>query len=172
MSNKAQEEFISKAKKEIQQKIKTENKALDELNNEKKELMTAIQGYENFHHDLRHFFIESMQDFVVAEEDLPKYFRSNINDVYQNYAQIRRDAIDEINTLKKYINHCKKEINSNKRTLKFYRSQYMDSDFFDECLPLVEIYQKKIELYQENGKLTIKTIEKLEKIVEKLKGWE
>ena len=48
----------------------------------------------------------------------------------------------------------------------------MDSDFFDECLPLVEIYQKKIELYQENGKLTIKTIEKLEKIVEKLKGWE
>ena len=113
-----------------------------------------------------------MQDFVVAEEDLPKYFRSNINDVYQNYAQIRRDAIDEINTLKKYINHCKKEINSNKRTLKFYRSQYMDSDFFDECLPLVEIYQKKIELYQENGKLTIKTIEKLEKIVEKLKGWE
>ena len=61
--------------------------------------MTAIQGYENFHHDLRHFFIESMQDFVVAEEDLPKYFRSNINDVYQNYAQIRRDAIDEINTI-------------------------------------------------------------------------
>ena len=113
-----------------------------------------------------------MQEFTTAEEDLPKYFKSHINGTYQEYVQIRKDALNEINALLKYIDHCKRQVNTNKRTLKFYRSQYMDSDFFDECLPLVEIYQEKIELYLENINLTEKTIEKLQKIVKKLEKWE
>ena len=170
MSN-AKEEFISKAKKEIQQKIKTETKAVITLEKEKKELTNAIEGYENYHHNLQHFIIKSMQDFTVNEEDLPKYFKSNINGTYQEYVQIRQDAIKEIASLRKYIEYCKREAKTNERTLKFYRSQYMDSDFFDECLPLADLYQKKIDLYNENIILTEKTIEKLEKIVKKLENW-
>ena len=170
MSN-AKEEFISKAKKEIQQKIKTETKAVITLEKEKKELTNAIEGYENYHHNLQHFIIKSMQDFTVNEEDLPKYFKSNINGTYQEYVQIRQDAIKEIASLRKYIEHCKHEAKTNERTLKFYRSQYMDSDFFDECLPLAELYQQKIDLYNVNIILTEKTIEKLEKIVKKLENW-
>ena len=171
MPNKAQNEFISKAKKEIQQKIKTETKVLDDLKNEKNELLSAVEGYENYYQNLNHFIIESMQEFTTAEEDLPKYFKSHINGTYQEYVQIRKDALNEINALLKYIDHCKRQVNTNKRTLKFYRSQYMDSDFFDECLPLVEIYQEKIDLYIENIKLTENTIEKLQKITKKLEKW-
>lgn len=172
MSNKAQEEFISKAKKEIQQKIKTETKTLTTLEKEKEELTNAIEGYENYYHNLEHFIIKSMQEFTVNEEDLPKYFKSHINGKYKEYAQIRQDGIKEVESLNKYINHCKREAKTNERTLKFYRSQYMDSDFFEECLPLVDIYQQKIELYNENIELTKKTIEKLEKIIRKLERWQ
>ncbi len=171
MVNKAQEEFIFKAKKEIQQKIKTETKALEDLNKEKQELINAIDGYENYFQNLKHFIIDNMQNFMTNEEDLPSYFKSHINGTYQEYAQIRVDALNEIDALLKYIDHCKREVNNNKRKLKFYRSQYMDSDFFEECLPLVEIYQKKIDLFSENIKLTENTIEKLQKIAKKLENW-
>ena len=70
-----------------------------------------------------------------------------------------------------YIDHCKRESNKNKRTLKFYRSQYLDSDFFEECLPLVQLYQEKIDIYTENINLTEKTIKHLEKIHKKLEKW-
>jgi hypothetical protein len=171
MSNEAQKEFISNAKKEVQQRINTENKAIIELNKEKTELIEAIRGYDAYNKELKRLFIECMQNFTVTEEDLPKYFKSNISESYENYVQIRLDAIEEINTLKKYISHCKREINNNKRKLKFYKSQYLDSDFFEECLPLVELYQQKIDLYKENIQLTEKTIEQLLKIVKKLKNW-
>lgn len=171
MSENAQENFLKNVKKEINQKIKTENKVLKELKKEKEELERAIKGYSNFYDELEKFIIESMQDFSQNEEDLPKYFRSNINDVYQNYVQIKQDAKTEIETLTKYINHCKKEEISTQRTLKFYRSQYLDSDFFDECLPLVAIYQEKIDIYQENQELTKNTIKELQKIEKKLERW-
>ncbi len=171
MPNEVEKEFISKAKKEILERIKKETKMLDDLKKEKNELINAIDGYENYYQNLSHFIIESMQEFTKTEEDLPKYFKSHINGTYQEYVQIRLDALNEIKALSRYIQHCKREINNNKRTLKFYRSQYLDSDFFDECLPLVEIYQEKIELYEENIKLTENTIEKLQKIAKKLENW-
>lgn len=171
MPNKSEKAFISKAKKEIQQRLSTETKAVNNLENEKNELLNAIEGYENYYQNLNSFIIKSMREFTQLEEDLPKYFRSNINGTYQEYVQIRKDAINEMDALSNYIKHCKRERNNNKRTLKFYRSQYMDSDFFDECLPLVEIYQKKIDLYTENIKLTENTIEKLQKISKKLEKW-
>lgn len=171
MPSESEKEFISKAKKEIQQRIDTETEAVTKLENEKNELLNAIEGYENYYQNLNKFIIKSMQEFTQVEEDLPNYFKSHINGTYQEYVQIRKDAINEIDALSKYINHCKREANNTKRTLKFYRSQYMDSDFFDECLPLVEIYQKKIDLYMENIKLTENTIEKLQKIIKKLEKW-
>lgn len=171
MSNEAQKEFFSRAKQEVQQKINTETKVLGELNKEKEELNTAINGYDNYYHELKHFIIESMQDFTCIEEDLPKYFKSNINEVYQNYAQIRLDAIEEAETLNKYIKHCEKQIKNNERTLKFYSSQYTDSDFYEECIPLVDLFKEKIDLYKQNIELTEQTIEKLEKIIEKLENW-
>ncbi|RAP47579.1 MAG: hypothetical protein BZ135_02080 [Methanosphaera sp. rholeuAM6] len=172
MSNNAQEEFISNAKKEIKQKIKSETKVLEKLKKEKGELTNAIEGYDIYYHNLERFIIQSMQEFTQNEEDLPKYFKSHINGTYQEYVQIRQEGIKEMESLKKYINHCKREAKTNERTLKFYRSQYMDSDFFDECLPLVDLYQQKIELYNGNIELTVKTIEKLEKIVKKLEKWQ
>ncbi len=171
MANDGNEQFLLKAKQEIRQKIKTENKELEEINNETSELERAIKGYDKFYDDLNNFILESMQDFTVNEEDLPEYFKSNINEIYQNYVQIRKDAIDEIGSLNKYIEKTTRDINSNKRTLKFYRSQYMDSDFFDECMPLVDIYTKKIELYEKNLDLTKKIIKEIEKIADKLEGW-
>ena len=171
MSEEAQKEFISNAKKEIQQRIKSETKKLDELNNEKEELTNAIEGYKNYYSNLKRFIIQSMQNFTTNEEDLPKYFKSNINGTYQEYVQIRQDALKEIDALTKYIDHCKREINNTQRTLKFYSSQYRDSDFFEECLPLVDIYKEKIELYGENIILTEKTIEELKKIAKKLEKW-
>lgn len=171
MTDNAQNEFIYKAKKEISKKIKDESKILEELSTESVELENAITGYGNYLHELEHFIEDSCEDFKVSVEELPKYFKSNINDVYQSYVQIREDAVNEINTLLKYIEHCNHEINNNKRTLKFYRSQYIDSDFFDECLPLVQIYQDKIGTYTKNITLTEKTIKQLEKIIEKLESW-
>lgn len=171
MSEDAEKQFISKAKKEIQQKIKTENDLLSKIRKEEEELTNAIDGYNTYYHNLERFIIQSMQDFTVNEEDLPKYFRSHINDTYQEYVHIRQDALKEVETLNKYIVHCKRERNNNERSLKFYRSQYMDSDFFDECLPLVDIYQQKIDTYNKNIELTEKTIENLEKIIKKLDNW-
>ena len=171
MPTKSENEFISKAKKEIQQRLSTETKVVANLENEKSELLNAIEGYENYYQNLNKFIIKSMQEFTQVEEDLPNYFKSNINGTYQEYVQIRIDALNEIDALTKYIDHCKREANNSRRTLKFYRSQYMDSDFFDECLPLVQIYQQKIDLYMENIKLTETTIEKLQKISKKLEKW-
>lgn len=171
MSDNAQNDFILKAKKEIELRIKTEKKELSQLNTEKEELINAINGYENYHHELEHFMEDNAKDFHITQDELPSYFKSNINDIYQNYVQIRIDAQDEIKTLQKYVEHCKKEANNNQRTLKFYRSQYLDSDFFDECLPLVQLYQEKIDLYNENITLTEKTIKQLEKIEKKLENW-
>ncbi len=168
----ADKQFSSKAKAEIEQKIKTETKSLEKVEKEHKELENAIQGYDKFYKDLEHFIIDNMQDFSVSEEDLPKYFRSNINEVYQNYVQIRKDAYDEEDELTQYINHCIREVNKNKRSLKFYKSQDEDSEFYQDCLPLINIYEKKIELYTDNQKMTREIIEKLRKIADKLKNWE
>lgn len=171
MSDDANKEFLSKIKEEISQKIKTENKNINELSDENKELSQSKEGYINFYNELKNFIINSMQDFTLNEEDLPLYFKSNISEVYQNYSQIRLDAINEIELLQEYTEHCKKELTANQRSLKFYRSQYFDSDSFDECLPLVNIYQEKIDLYEKNIRLTSEIIVSLEKIVDKLKNW-
>lgn len=171
MSDDANKEFLSKIKEEISQKIKTENENIKKLSDENNELSQSKEGYINFYNELNNFVINSMQDFTLNEEDLPSYFKSNINEVYQNYSQIRLDAIEEIERLQDYINYCKKELTTNQRSLKFYRSQYFDSDFFDECLPLVNIYQEKIDLYEKNIELTSKIIVSLEKIADKLKNW-
>lgn len=172
MSNVAQKQFLANVQKEIKQKVKTENKTLDKINNETDELKVAIKGYTNYFNELEHFIIESMQDFTLAEEDVPTYFKSNINEVYRNYVKVKKDAIKEIETLNQYINHCKREIKNNQRSLKFYKSHYKDSDFFTECKPLVNIFQEKISVYEENIKLTEETIEILRKIVKKLEKWE
>lgn len=171
MSNDANKEFLSKIKEEISQKIKTENENIKKLSDENNELSQSKEGYINFYNELENFVINSMQDFTLNEEDLPSYFKSNINEVYQNYSQIRLDAIEEIERLQEYITYCKKELTTNQRSLKFYRSQYFDSDFFDECLPLVNIYQEKIDLYENNIELTSQIIVSLEKIADKLKNW-
>ena len=73
--------------------------------------------------------------------------------------------------LEKYIIKNKRDLNNTQRTLKFYRSQYMDSDFFEECLPLVEIYEEKISIYENNEKNSLLIIEKLKEILKKLKDW-
>ncbi|OED30184.1 hypothetical protein [Methanosphaera sp. WGK6] len=171
MSEEAKKAFLSKIKKEIEGKIKTETKEIEKIREEHEELIRASNGYDAFYHELEHFITDSMQDFSVTEENLPKYFKSNINEVYQNYVQIKQDAFEEEETLKKYIDNCKRNIGTNKRSLKFYRSQYLDSDFFEECLPLVTIYQEKIDLYKENQEMTHNIIEKLRKIANKLSDW-
>lgn len=171
MTSNVENDFISKAKKEIQRKIKNEQKSLDTLNIEYNELKNAIVGYSNFYDELCNFISESVEDFQVSEEELSDYFRSNINEVHQNYLNIKQDAKDEINVLEKYLEKNKKDLNSTKRTLKFYRSQYLDSDFFDECLPLVELYQEIISKYEENEKNTLIIIEKLNLIIKKLENW-
>lgn len=171
MSSEANKKFVSNIKKEIQQKIKTENKNIKALNDENMELTRSIEGYSNFYHEVEHFFTESMDDFNVKQDELPDYFKSNINEVYQNYSQIRLDAIDEKNHLNEYILHCKKEIQTNQRSLKFYKSQYSDSDIFSECLPLVDVYEKKIELYEKNIQKTNDIISTLDEIINILSNW-
>lgn len=171
MSEDGNETFLLKAKKEIEQKIKTQTQQLDKIRKEHEELSRSKMGYEEFYNNLNKFISESVDDFHVTENDLPQYFKANIGSTYENYVQIRVDALNEIDALKKYIIHCKHEISSNKRTLKFYRSQYLDSDFFSECLPLVVLYQDKIDTYEENIKLTENIIEKLNEISDKLVGW-
>lgn len=171
MTSNAEKEFLSKAQKEIKQRIKTENKELEKLRLEEDELIHAIEGYTNFYNDLTKFFEESSNDFNIEPDKLHMYFKSNINEVYQNYVQIKRDALDEIDILQKYIQKNKRDLNSTRRTLKFYRSQYMDSDFFDECLPLVELYEQKINIYENNEKNTLIIIEKLNEIIDALKDW-
>lgn len=170
MSNN-QETFISKAKLEIKQRIKNETKSLEQLKIEEEELINAQKGYSDFYDELEKFITESCKDFKQTEEELPFYFRSNINEVYQNYSQIRKDAVDEIRILKAYINKNKKELASTQRTLKFYQSQYMDSDFYEVCLPLVEIIDEKIVLYEKNEETTLEIIIKLEEIYKKLENW-
>ncbi|AWX32276.1 hypothetical protein [Methanosphaera sp. BMS] len=171
MTSNAEKEFLSKAQKEVQQRIKKENKELETLHVEEKELTDAIEGYSKFYDDLVKFLQESSNDFNIEIEDLPRYFKSNINEVYRNYVQIKQDALDEIQVLEKYIIKNKRDLNNTQRTLKFYRSQYMDSDFFEECLPLVEIYEEKISIYENNEKNSLLIIEKLKEILKKLKDW-
>ena len=67
--------------------------------------------------------------------------------------------------------HCKKEIQTNQRSLKFYKSQYSDSDIFSECLPLVDVYEKKIELYEKNIQKTNDIISTLDEIINILSNW-
>lgn len=171
MTSNAEKEFLSKAQKEVQQRIKKENKELKSLYVEEKELTDAIEGYSKFYDDLTKFLLESSKDFNIEIDEVPRYFKSNINEVYRNYVQIKQDALDEIHILEKYIIKNKRDLNSTKRTLKFYRSQYMDSDFFDECLPLVELYEEKIRIYENNEKNSLLIIEKLKEIIKKLKDW-
>lgn len=171
MTSNAEKEFLSKAQKEVQQRIKKENKELKSLYVEEKELTDAIEGYSKFYDDLTNFLLESSKDFNIEIDEVPRYFKSNINEVYRNYVQIKQDALDEIQILEKYIIKNKRDLNSTKRTLKFYRSQYMDSDFFDECLPLVELYEEKIRIYENNEKNSLLIIEKLKEIIKKLKDW-
>lgn len=171
MSKNPNSDFVSKIKREIKDKINTEKKQITDINNEHDELVKAKEGYDNFLEELKKFIIENMQDFQVTEEDLPKYFKSNINEVFENYSQIRTDALYEIEKLNNFIFYCNNEVSANKKSLKFYRSQYFDSDLFEECLPLVEIYEKKIMLYEENIELTNDVIRSLEKIENKLKNW-
>lgn len=171
MTTDAENNFISRAKKEVKDKIKTEGKDIEKIQKENSELKRANEGYDGFMDDLNKFIINCMQDFKVTEEDLPGYLKSNLNEFYQNYIQIRSDANSEIDSLKRYIEHCKKQINNNKRSLKFYNSQYSDSDFFDECLPLIDLYKEKIDLYEENIELTEKIIKQLEDIANRLIKW-
>lgn len=171
MSDEGNKTFLLKAKKEIEQKIKSETQQLSKVKKENEELTRSKMGYDNFYESLSNFIIESIEDFHVTEDDLPQYFKENIGETYENYVQIRVDALNEIDALNNYIDHCKREISSNKRTLKFYRSQYLDSDFFDECLPLVVLYQDKIDTYNENIQLTEDIIKKLGEISDKLVGW-
>ncbi len=171
MSTESENKFLLKAKQEIQHKIKLETQSIDKVKTEKVELTNAKRGYENFLNDLDHFILESMQDFSVTEEDLPKYMKSNLGEIYQNYLQVKKDTYTESEKLKKYIEHCKREVGNNKRSLKFYKSQYMDSDFFDDCLPLINLYEEKIDLYNENQKLTQDVIDELSKIAKKLELW-
>lgn len=171
MTSDAEKEFLSKAQKEINQRIKKENKELEKLQVEEKELINAIDGYSNFYNELSKFIDESCSDFEVEKDKLADYFKSNINEVYQNYVQIKQDALDEIQILRKYIEKNKRELNTTKRTLKFYRSQYLDSDFFEECLPLVVLYEDKIKIYENNEKNTLTIIDKLEEIIKILKDW-
>ena len=171
MTSNAENEFLSKAQKEVQQRIKTENKELESLRVEEKELIDAIEGYSTFLNDLTKFLDETSRDFKVEISDLPGYFKSNINEVYRNYVQIRLDALDEIEVLEKYIESNKRKLNDTKRTLKFYRSQYLDSDFFDECLPLVVLYEDKIRIYENNEKNSMLVIEKLNEVITALKNW-
>lgn len=170
MSN-GEEIFLLKAKREIEQKIKFETEQLGKVKKENEELTRSKVGYGEFYESLNKFITESIDDFHVVEDDLPQYFKENIGETYENYVQIRVDALNEIDALNNYIDHCKREISSNKRTLKFYRSQYLDSDFFDECLPLVVLYQDKIDMYEENIQLTEDIIKKLGEISDKLVGW-
>ncbi|RAP51880.1 MAG: hypothetical protein BZ133_02160 [Methanosphaera sp. SHI613] len=171
MTSDAEKEFLSQAQKEVQKRIKTENKELESLRVEQKELIDAIDGYSNFYNDLCKFFEESSKDFHMEIDELPDYFRSNINEVYRNYVQIKHDALDEIQVLEKYIQSNKRKLNDTKRTLKFYRSQYLDSDFFEECLPLVVLYEDKINIIKNNEENCLVIIEKLKQIIKKLEKW-
>ncbi|MDO5825659.1 MAG: hypothetical protein BZ137_02750 [Methanosphaera sp. rholeuAM130] len=171
MTSNAENEFLSNAQKEIKRRIKNENKELETLHVEEKELTDAIKGYSDFSTELKKFLEESSKDFNLDIDELPRYFKSNINEVYRNYVQIRQDALDEIQVMEKYVIKNKRQLKDTERTLKFYRSQYMDSDFFEECLPLVELYEEKIRIYQNNEKNTLVIIEKLKEIIRALKDW-
>ena len=59
----ADKQVSSKAKAEIEQKIKTETKSLEKVETEHKELENAIQGYDKFYKYLENFIIDNMHDF-------------------------------------------------------------------------------------------------------------
>ena len=65
----------------------------------------------------------------------------------------------------------KKKYKLIKDLLKFYKSQYSDSDIFSECLPLVDVYEKKIELYEKNIQKTNDIISTLDEIINILSNW-
>jgi hypothetical protein len=165
------EKQFTKAQKEIEGKIRQETKSFEEEQGEQEELIKAKEGYQNFYENLCSFITESMVDFTVNEEELGSYFKSNINSVYQNYINIRKDAVSEIERLQKYSAEKKRYKSTKKRSLKFYKSQDLDSDFFSNCMPLIEIYQKEVDLIIENIAITQQILDLLKKIEEKLESW-
>ena len=172
MSNKAQEEFISKAKKEIDHKMDMENKQIDKLKSNNDKIIKAIKGYSDFYNELNIFLNESKDDFGIEESEIPEYFKSNINEVYQNYANIKLDALDEISNQEHYIQSLKQGVKKAKKSLKFYESQDKESDFYEICHPLIELYHIEIDLFNQNEESSLKMINELEKISKKLDKWE
>ena len=113
-----------------------------------------------------------MADFDVSKEDLGPYFRRNVNEVFQHYQNIKEDAKTEIEILNKFKLEKDKELKEKLRTQKFFRSQYLDSDFFTSCLPLVELYQKEIDCLNNILELVPVIIGCLEEIVSNLDSWD
>jgi len=163
--------FQSKVEKEIKQRIRKVNKELDELRIEEEELTRAYDGYTRFYDDLCLFISKNMENFSLSEDELPYYFRSNINTVYYEYVQIRVDAIEEVEIIEKYIEKNRKNKSSTLRTLKFFKSQYMDSDFYETCNPLIKLYEKQLCIYDKNEEYCVKIIDVLSKVIEKLAQW-
>ena len=163
---------FSNLKKEIDYKIKMENRQIDKLKSNDDKNIRAIKGYSDFYNELTIFLNESRDDFGIEEAEIPEYFKSNINEVYQNYANIKLDALDEISNQEHYIQSLKQGIKKAKRSLKFYESQDRESDFYEICHPLIEVYNMEIELFNKNEESSLKMINELEKISKKLDKWE
>ncbi|MBE6494034.1 MAG: hypothetical protein E7Z84_05445 [Methanosphaera stadtmanae] len=171
MSNVETNEHLSNLKKEINKKITTENKQISKLNSNNEKIIKAIKGYSDFYNELSTFLNESKNDFGIEEDEIPKYFKSNINEVYENYAHIKLDALDEISNQEHYIESLKRGVKKSEKSLKFYESQDKDSDFYEICQPLIKLYETEIELFNKNEENSRKMINELEKISKKLDKW-
>ena len=172
MSNIESNEHLSNLKKEINQKMTTVNKQISKLDSNNNKIIKAIKGYSDFYNELSAFLNESKIDFGIEEDELPKYFKSNINEVYENYAHIKLDALDEISNQEHYIQSLKRGLKKSEKSLKFYESQDKESDFYEICQPLIELYKTEIELLNQNEENSLKMINELEKISKKLDKWE
>ncbi|MDO5851845.1 MAG: hypothetical protein Q4Q23_05100 [Methanobacteriaceae archaeon] len=171
-TNNEKTSFIEKAEKEIKSRCVKEEKNIKKLDEELKELERSNKGYSRFLKELDEFLEESMNDFNVSKEDLGPYFRRNINEVFQSYLNIKEDAITEINVLNNFKLKKDKQLKETLKTQKFFRSQYLDSDFFTSCLPLVELYQKEIDTLNDILKLLSTILQILKEIVSNLKSWD
>ena len=172
MSNIESNEHLSNLKKEINQKMTTVNKQISKLDSNNNKIIKAIKGYSDFYNELSAFLNESKTDFGIEEDELPKYFKSNINEVYENYAHIKLDALDEISNQEHYIQSLKRGLKKSEKSLKFYESQDKESDFYEICHPLIELYHIEIDLFNQNEESSLKMINELEKISKKLDKWE